>query len=73
MSGFVRAKAGRLLCDGRVTICCLDGELVASVRGDTGVYTVALDRRGRAFCDCPSWRRVCSHALAVSLVLGGCR
>ena len=73
MSVFTERKAVRLFREGRILVRCENGELVAIVRGDTGVHTVVLDRQGRACCDCQSWRRLCSHALALELLTEGKR
>lgn len=69
MSLFTERKARRLLVDGRVSLRCLDGVLVADVRGDHDRYRVQTGPRGPR-CSCPSWRRPCSHEVAVSLVVG---
>lgn len=73
MSMFTERKAVRLFREGRIFVRCEDGELVATVRGDSGAHTVVLDRHGRAYCDCPAWRRQCSHALALERITGGSR
>jgi uncharacterized Zn finger protein len=72
MSVFTERKARRLLAEDRVTLRCLDGELVAEVRGDHDRYRVETGPRGPR-CSCPSWRRPCSHEVAVSLVVGEIR
>jgi uncharacterized Zn finger protein len=54
-----------------VLVRCENGELVATVRGDHADYDVVLDERGRPVCPCPSWRRDCSHSIAVALITGG--
>lgn len=60
------AKALRLLADSRVRVLEADArELVAEVRGDHGTWRVTVVRGRRPCCDCPAWRRDCSHALAV--------
>ena len=57
MSLFTQLKASRLFAEGRILIRCEYGRMAAVVRGDHDVYTVSLDERGRAHCDCPSWKR----------------
>lgn len=71
MSLYTELKAVRLFREGRIVVRCEYGEIVATVRGNHGTYVVTLDERGRARCNCPSWRRLCSHALALELLVGG--
>jgi uncharacterized Zn finger protein len=71
-SAFVKLKASRLLANGHVRVACVDGELEARVRGDHDTYSVRLTQCG-ASCSCPSWRRRCSHALAVERIVGDSR
>ncbi|MDP9335242.1 MAG: hypothetical protein M3Q30_18320 [Actinomycetota bacterium] len=64
----VRAKALRLLVEGRVRVLSLDqGRLRAVVRGDAAEYRVSFDRGNGWHCHCPSPR--CSHARAVAMVV----
>jgi uncharacterized Zn finger protein len=42
----------------------------AEVRGDHRVYDVSVTRGRLPSCSCPSWRRRCSHAVAVALIAG---
>ncbi len=69
MSLFTEAKALRILGQGRLDARCENGELVATVRGDHGVYVVRLGPRGPE-CSCPSLRRRCSHGRAFELIAG---
>lgn len=66
----VESKAHRLLAEGRVRVvevgCGRPGR--ARVRGDHATYDVAVDA-DRIVCSCPAWRRTCSHALAVGLIV----
>jgi uncharacterized Zn finger protein len=68
MSENSRAKARRILAEGRVMIHCVeDGRVVASVRGDAAAdYSVRLDA-GVWSCSCPAVES-CSHAQAVQFV-----
>lgn len=64
-----RAKAVRIVLEGRVTIGeHTDDITTATVEGDTGTYTVILDPGGSA-CDCPAGEHgmTCSHILATLL------
>jgi uncharacterized Zn finger protein len=65
------AKARRLLCEGRLTVLRVDGDLVeATVRGDSAaVYHVGHDPARGWRCDCPAYRSSCSHVRAVQLVV----
>jgi uncharacterized Zn finger protein len=64
-------KARRLLCEGRVTVLRVDGDVVeATVRGDSAaVYRVGHDPARGWRCDCPAYRPACSHVRAVQLVV----
>ena len=68
MSAFTTAKALRLLVMGRVTVCCGERGLEATVEGDSGAWHVYREP-GRWRCTCPSWRP-CSHVEAVARVTG---
>jgi hypothetical protein len=63
----VRAKATRILTEGRVTIKRVDPSgVVALVRGEAGFYIVTHDG-ARWRCSCEAVGR-CSHAVAVQMV-----
>jgi uncharacterized Zn finger protein len=64
-----RAKATRLLTEGRVIVKTVNQNVVvANVRGDSGhIYTVTGDARSGFVCPCQSVGP-CSHALALALV-----
>ena len=67
----VESKARRLLTTGAVRVLRADERrLVAQVEGDHGRYTVATAQGRPPSCSCPSWRRRCSHAVAVALIAG---
>lgn len=68
----IEEKADRLLVSNAVKVSCVDGGLHVVVQGDHGSYTVRLTRRGPS-CSCPSWRRRCSHVVAVERIVGGGR
>jgi uncharacterized Zn finger protein len=64
-----RAKAGRLLVEGRIEIVRLDGHgCLALVRGDSGEIRTVRFERGVWTCDCPALG-YCSHAMACALVV----
>lgn len=64
-------KAKRLLTDGRVVVVLnANGKVLARVRGDSGDYQVTTTEDRPLQCTCPSFRRRCSHVLAVELVTG---
>lgn len=65
----VAEKAVRLLADGCVLVeRAVDGEVLALVAGDTGVYEVEV-AGGVAWCSCRATRR-CAHLVALELVTG---
>lgn len=64
----IEEKARRLLGEGRVHIWAESGGLRAQVEGDHGTYALGFSSRAGPSCPCESWRRRCSHALAVELV-----
>jgi hypothetical protein len=67
----VDLKAARLLVEGRVSVIArTSDEIRARVLGDTGVYDVAVDERGRWWCACAYLGPRCSHIAAVRLVAG---
>jgi hypothetical protein len=55
-----------------VDVACEDGILVFRVRGRTGNWTVRAED-GRLFCDCPSFRRRCSHVVVGEMLTDGRR
>lgn len=63
-------KARRLVAEGRVRLSADGGHAV--VDGEHAAYTVRLTGYGPS-CDCPSYRRRCSHALAVELLTEAAR
>ena len=66
--GRVRAKAERLLAEGRVRVDLASGSTAhVSVRGDSATYVVVRGRGGWR-CTCPAWGR-CSHLEAAMLVV----
>ena len=66
MSAYLDAKAARYLTSGRVVVTCGEGEIAATVRGDTGTWRLFREP-DRWRCTCPAWRR-CSHLEAVERV-----
>ena len=68
-SAAVQEKAARLLAEQRVRLVppLTLSRVEAQVRGDSGDYTVALDKGGW-FCDCEA-RGTCSHLYAVRDIL----
>jgi hypothetical protein len=71
VSDSLRAKAGRLLGQDRVTLVevTTDGRVAAVVRSDVQVHRVTRSG-GQWYCGCRP-EGVCSHVLAVSMVAGG--
>jgi uncharacterized Zn finger protein len=64
----VRAKARRILSEGRVTIKRVDSAgIVALVRGDAEAFYVVTHDGARWRCSCAAIGR-CSHGLAVQMV-----
>jgi uncharacterized Zn finger protein len=64
-----RAKAGRLLVEGRIEVVRLDEHgCLALVRGDSGEIRTVRFERGAWTCDCPALG-YCSHAMACALVV----
>jgi len=63
-------KARELLVEGRVHVrWCTEGVVVASVRGDGGIYDVHWDSfSARWSCTCREQRGRCSHVLATQAV-----
>lgn len=65
----MRAKALRLLLEGRVTVLSVSrnpGRVFAEVRGDRGVYHCGF-RHEDWWCHCDNLR-TCSHILALQMV-----
>jgi uncharacterized Zn finger protein len=63
-----RAKAARLLIEGRLTVLSAhQGRVRATVRGDSATYRLGFDR-GRWWCHCPARGR-CSHLVALASVI----
>lgn len=59
----IRAKASRLLADGRVAV-----GIAGYVVGDHGDYVVAV-RGSNLSCDCPARVKRCAHVVAVATIL----
>jgi hypothetical protein len=68
----IAAKARRLLADGNVQVleCGYGRPARVRVEGDHADYLVVVSDRG-AVCSCPSFRKLCSHAVAAGLVVAG--
>lgn len=70
-------KAMRLLLERRLAVLRrddrgeLEGLIVATCRGDSGVYHLGYDPRGRGKwrCTCPELRGECSHLTALRMVV----
>lgn len=63
------ARARRYLTEGRLTLVEVrPGYARAVVRGDGAVHEVVEDSTGRT-CTCPARGELCSHALALGLVV----
>ncbi len=67
-------KAKRLLTEGRVVVVLnANGKVLARVKGDHGEYEIRSVDDQPLQCSCPSFRRRCSHTIAVELVTGRAR
>jgi hypothetical protein len=60
-------KAQDYLLRELVDVACEDGAVVFRIRGRSGNWTVRYED-GRAYCDCPSWRRRCSHVVVAEML-----
>jgi uncharacterized Zn finger protein len=64
-----RAKAARLLLEGRLTLLSAHaGRVTARVRGDQQSYHLGFTR-GHWWCHCPETKGRCSHLLALASVI----